>query len=69
MKKIFSIVALSLMIASCALSPMHHPSYISGGPLTQRLQDYGLKQGDEVLIRIFKASRGGFAITRGILSC
>ena len=54
MKKIFSIVALSLMIASCALSPMHHPSYISGGPLTQRLQDYGLKQGDEVLIRIFK---------------
>lgn len=29
-------------------------SYISGGPLTERLQKYGLKQGDEVLIRIFK---------------
>ncbi|MHC5225517.1 L,D-transpeptidase family protein [Ignatzschineria sp. LJL83] len=30
------------------------PSYISGGPLTERLQNYGLKKGDEVLIRIFK---------------
>ncbi|UNM96280.1 L,D-transpeptidase family protein [Ignatzschineria rhizosphaerae] len=30
------------------------PSYISGGPLTERLKNYGLEKGDEVLIRIFK---------------
>ena len=46
---------LSLLLAACAPhNGRLSPSYISGGPLTERLQKYDLQKGDEVLIRIFK---------------
>ena len=46
---------LGLLLVACSShSSKYSPSYISGGPLTERLQKYGLKKGDEVLIRIFK---------------
>lgn len=49
-------IAMGFLLAACAPygSSKHSPSYISGGPLTERLKNYGLEKGDEVLIRIFK---------------
>lgn len=41
------------MLTACG-SIKQQPSYISGGPLTERLKAYGLQRGDQVLIRIFK---------------
>lgn len=55
LKRWYILGLLALLLAACApQSSKLSPSYISGGPLTERLQKYGLKRGDEVLIRIFK---------------
>lgn len=45
--------AIGIFLVACSSAPQG-PSYISGGTLSERLKDYGLNQGDEVLIRIFK---------------
>lgn len=47
---------LGFLLVACApqKSMKQTPSYISHGPLTERLKNYGLEKGDEVLIRIFK---------------
>lgn len=54
-QQILGMIILASMIAACNSGPgKHYPSYMSGGPLTERLKNYGLQSGDEVLIRIFK---------------
>ncbi len=51
--KWLSLWSIMVVISACGAIPST-PSYISGGTLSERLKDYGLKPGDEVLIRIFK---------------
>ncbi|GGZ86286.1 hypothetical protein GCM10007161_17600 [Ignatzschineria indica] len=54
-KTVLKGVGIILILSACSTySNTPSPSYISGGPLTERLKNYGLKPGDEVLIRIFK---------------
>lgn len=54
-KQILGIIVFACFIAACANGPgKSYPSYMSGGPLTERLKNYGLQSGDEVVIRIFK---------------
>lgn len=53
-KKVIVVGFLAFLITACSGASRLSPSYISGGPITERLKKYGLEKGDEVLIRIFK---------------
>lgn len=53
-KNVIVVGFLAFLITACSGVSRLSPSYMSGGPLTERLKNYDLEKGDEVLIRIFK---------------